>query len=179
MSIVMRVIGWAGVAFSLSMLAPPALAAPTTADLFIGTLEKDGNAIVLRRCDLAETRYVLVDAPGARAMSIVRGVTLPAYGEVIASYAELDGRSILSVERIDNLTPGKNCHLLDAINHLSGRPDGGPTRAGSATARPPEAAVRPFGNRTVEPGGEGGAASARARPAPSSRSRIAAKPAAP
>lgn len=179
MSIVRHVTEWAGVAFALPLLALPALAAQTTADLFIGTLEKDGDTIVLHRCDLAENRYVLVDAPGARAMAVVRGTTLPAYGEVIASYVERDGRSILSVERIDNLKPGKNCHLLDAVNHLLEEPDGGQTRAGSATARPQEASVRLSGNRTVEPGGEGGAASARARSAAPNRTRIAAKPVAP
>jgi hypothetical protein len=86
------------------------------ADVFIGTLERDGNALILRRCDLVENRYALVDAPGGHAMDTLRKARLPAYGEVIGRYVEgKDGGSILQVQSIENLTPGKNCHLADAL----------------------------------------------------------------
>ncbi|WP_066723162.1 hypothetical protein [Sphingomonas pituitosa] len=86
------------------------------ADVFIGTLERSGNAIVLRRCDLVENRYALVDAPGGHAMDTLRKARLPAYGEVIGRYVEgPDGGSILQVESVENLKPGKNCHLADAL----------------------------------------------------------------
>ncbi len=57
---------------------------PAGADIYIGTLERDGHAIVLRRCDLVENRYLLEDAPGGKALASVRKATLPAYGEVLA-----------------------------------------------------------------------------------------------
>lgn len=103
-------------ALALFALAAPAFASPeqseaSRADVFIGTLEREGDAIILRRCDLVENRYALVDAPGVNALAAIRKATLPAYGEVIARYDERDGRSILLVETVENLTPGKNCHL--------------------------------------------------------------------
>ncbi len=106
---------------ALLALAAPAPAvlpqdAEDIADVFIGTLERDGNDVILRRCDLVENRYVLVDAAGRHAVGAVRKAKLPAYGEVIAHYAEGEGSSILRVERVEKLTPGKNCHLLDALD---------------------------------------------------------------
>ncbi|MGN8001038.1 hypothetical protein [Sphingomonas sp. 22176] len=86
------------------------------ADVFIGTVELDGTTLILRRCDLAENRYALVDAPGGHVLDTLRKAKLPAYGEVIGRYVEgKDGGSILQVERVENLTPGKNCHLSDAL----------------------------------------------------------------
>lgn len=84
-------------------------------DLFIGTLERSGDAIVLRRCDLAENRYTLVDAAGAHAMDRIRKARLPAYGEVIAHVVARDDDLLLQVKSVENLTPGKSCHLADAL----------------------------------------------------------------
>lgn len=100
------------------LLALAAAATPVQegADVFIGTLELDGAALILRRCDLAENRYALVEAPGGHVLDALRKAKLPAYGEVIGRYAEgKDGGSILQVERVEGLTPGKNCHLSDAL----------------------------------------------------------------
>lgn len=100
----------------LIALAAAALPVQEGADVFIGTVELDGNALILRRCDLVENRYALVDAPGGHTMDKLRKTRLPAYGEVIARYVEgADGGSILQVHSIENLTPGKNCHLSDAL----------------------------------------------------------------
>ena len=86
------------------------------ADVFIGTVELDGTALVLRRCDLAENRDALVEAPGGHVLDTLRKARLPAYGEVIGRYVEgKDGGSILQVDRVEGLTPGKNCHLSDAL----------------------------------------------------------------
>ena len=95
------------------LLAAPQ-AAPSTY-LFIGTLEREGDGIVLRRCDLAENRYMLVDAAGAHVMARLRKAKLPAYGEVIAHVVEQGDRVILQVERVEKLTPGKSCHLTDLL----------------------------------------------------------------
>lgn len=100
----------------LIALAAAATPVQEGADVFIGTIELDGTALVLRRCDLAEHRYALVDAPGGHVLDALRKARLPAYGEVIGRYVEgKDGGSILQVDRVEALTPGKNCHLSDAL----------------------------------------------------------------
>jgi len=49
-------------------------------------------------------------------LDTLRKARLPAYGEVIGRYVEgKDGGSILQVDRVEGLTPGKNCHLSDAL----------------------------------------------------------------
>lgn len=108
-------------AIALLAVATPAWAiagvsADAGADLFIGTLERKRSSIVLRRCDLVENRYTLIEAPGSHAMNKIRKAKLPAYGEVIAHYAEADGQPVLQVESVENLKQGKNCHLLDALD---------------------------------------------------------------
>jgi len=100
------------------LLALAAAATPVQegADVFIGTVELDGTALILRRCDLAENRYALVEAPGGHVLDALRKARLPAYGEVIGRYVEgKDGGSILQVDRVEGVTPGKNCHLADAL----------------------------------------------------------------
>ncbi|WP_010545818.1 hypothetical protein [Sphingomonas elodea] len=58
----------------------------------------------------------LIAAPGASAMDMVRKTRLPAYGKVIGRYMEgKDGGSILQVDRVEKLMPGRNCHLADAL----------------------------------------------------------------
>lgn len=100
----------------LVALAAAAMPVQEGADMFIGTLELDGTTLILRRCDLVENRYTLVDAPGGHVLDTLRQAKLPAYGEVIGRYVEgKDGGSILQVERVEELTPGKNCHLADAL----------------------------------------------------------------
>jgi hypothetical protein len=104
-----------GAALAAPASALPAQSTEDIADIFIGTPERDGNNVVLQRCDLVNNRYVLVDAPGAHAVEPVRKAKVPAYGEVIAQYAEMGGRSVLRVERVKKLTSGQSCHLLDAL----------------------------------------------------------------
>ncbi|WP_084581444.1 hypothetical protein [Sphingomonas azotifigens] len=100
----------------LIALAAAAMPAQEGADVFIGTVEREGGALVLRRCDLAENRYALVEAPGGHVLDALRKARLPAYGEVIGRYVEgKDGGSILQVARVEALTPGKNCHLSDVL----------------------------------------------------------------
>lgn len=112
--------GRASLCLALIALAMPASAQTelASADIYIGTLERDGHAIVLRRCDLVENGYLLEDAPGGKALASVRKATLPAYGEVLAHYAERDGQSILLVESVERLTPGKDCHLGRALEDI-------------------------------------------------------------
>jgi hypothetical protein len=90
-------------------------------DIYIGTLIVQDGQAVLKRCDIAENRYILGDAPDSKTNAIAKflksGAT--AYGEVIGSYNDDDGVGRLAVYAIDNLTPGKSCHLADALAGLS------------------------------------------------------------
>ncbi|GAA0743370.1 hypothetical protein CA233_09655 [Sphingomonas sp. ABOLD] len=100
----------------LIALAGAAMPVQDGTDVFIGTVELDGTALILRRCDLAENRYALAEAPGGHVLDTLRKAGLPAYGEVIGRYVEgKDGGSILQVEHVEALTPGKTCHLSDAL----------------------------------------------------------------
>lgn len=125
-----------GLAAPMLAITSPVLSAPLSApdrsmrDIFIGTLGREGSDIVLTRCDVSEHRYVLVDAPGAAPVADAARTALPAYGEVVGSYSERDGRAMLQVDRIDQLTPGKNCHLAAAIGQAGQ----------SARAAPPDPA---------------------------------------
>jgi len=87
-------------------------------DVFIGTLTVEQGKAMLRRCDLAGTRYRLHDAKGSDAVAAFIRDGRPAYGEIVASYAEEDGQPALEVAAIGGLAPGKNCHLLDAAKAL-------------------------------------------------------------
>ena len=92
-------------------------------DLFIGTLAVDGGHVVLTRCDLANTRYVLQDVERNGPVSqYAAGHGEPAYGEVLGSFSEHEGQYALSVTEIDNIVIGKSCHLMDIINEASQSP---------------------------------------------------------
>lgn len=118
-------------------LAIIAIAAPTASamDLYIGTLFVRDDAVVLERCDLAQTRYVLRDAAGADAVAALRAMPPPAsgfwYGEVIGDYFETADGQGLEVSAIDALTPGRSCHLIDALDALD------PSEAADPASTPP------------------------------------------
>lgn len=82
-------------------------------DIFIGTLAVEKNDVILTRCDLVQNRYILRDAKGSDAVAAYARDGRPAYGEVIGSYWEKDGHPALDVTAIDNVTPGRSCHLID------------------------------------------------------------------
>jgi hypothetical protein len=98
--------------------------APTRADardFYIGTLGVEDGQVILKRCDITGNRYVLRDAPDSETKVIANFLKsgTSAYGEVIGSYDEEGGVNRLAVHAIDNLTPGKSCHLGDALAGLS------------------------------------------------------------
>ena len=91
--------------------------ATAQADIFIGTLAVEGGHVVLTRCDLAETRYILHDTKRSGPVSrFAAAGGKPAYGEVVGSVSEAEGQYVLSVTAIDNMVVGKSCHLLDALD---------------------------------------------------------------
>ena len=91
-------------------------------DVYIGTLEKDGDALILSRCDLGDTRYELRDdaeddAPVADWLK--RDIVKPTQVSVYGSVEEQDDTYILTVMAIDEVKPGVNCHLSDALGNLN------------------------------------------------------------
>lgn len=107
----------------LTVVVPSATAAQESGlDSFIGTLSIEKGDVILTRCDIGSARYLLRDAAGAKAVARYRKDGTPAYAEVIARYSEEDGRDVLTVTDFADLTPGKSCHLLDALDALS-QPD--------------------------------------------------------
>ena len=93
-------------------------------DLYIGTLEKDGDALVLSRCDLGDTRYILRDdteddAPVADWFK--RDIVRPAQVSVFGSVEEEGDTYVLAALAIDDVKPGTTCHLDDALDHMAGQ----------------------------------------------------------
>jgi hypothetical protein len=120
----------------LMLLAAPATpSADLVRDVFIGTLAMEQGQPVLTRCDLVETQYRLHDAVGSAAITNFVKDGRPAYGEVVASYTEDEGQPALEVIAIDNLTPGKSCHLRDALDAAESAP--GPEQSKAATSPDP------------------------------------------
>ncbi|MBC2670748.1 hypothetical protein ACFOON_12825 [Novosphingobium piscinae] len=140
---------WDRLVAPLCAAAALAAAAPLRAesDLFIGTLTLNGSEVVLERCDLARTVYVLRDDPagGRGAVARFRARPIPAYAEVIGRYEEQDGRPALAVQDFATKAAGRDCHLVTAVAQLAPVPEGAPPRdlvadaAGNRiTALPPE-----------------------------------------
>ncbi|KRA62605.1 hypothetical protein ASD89_22695 [Caulobacter sp. Root656] len=108
----------------LGALAIAVAAAPAAAqDLFIGTVDVQKDQVILTRCDLAQNRYVLrdrqgeADKPVAKLRERLKTLKAPVYAEVIGEYVEVQGEdgNGLEVTGLDNVTPAKSCHLLDAL----------------------------------------------------------------
>ena len=56
----------------VALAALVSCAAASSQDIYIGTLEVEKSALVLRRCDITEQRYELVDPPGAKDGVVLR-----------------------------------------------------------------------------------------------------------
>ena len=90
-------------------------------DLYIGTVEIQGDQVVLNRCDLAQNRYVLRDRqaerdkPVAKLREQLKTLKAPIYVEVFGQYAEQGEDNALDVIGLENIKPGKSCHLTDAL----------------------------------------------------------------
>src|ERR1044072_6193007 len=111
---------------ALCALVVGAAAIPALAqDLYIGTVDVQKDQVILTRCDLAQNRYVLrdregegeADKPVAKLRERLKTLKAPVYAEVIGEYVEVqseDGNG-LDVIGLENVTPAKSCHLLDAL----------------------------------------------------------------
>lgn len=104
----------------LTVIAPSATVAQESGlDSFVGTLSVEQGDVILTRCDIGNARYLLRDAAGAKSVARYRKDGTPAYADVIARYSEEGSRNVLTVADLADLTPGKSCHLHDALNALS------------------------------------------------------------
>ncbi|MBD8620638.1 hypothetical protein IFT67_17080 [Sphingomonas sp. CFBP 13728] len=105
---------------SLALVAPlPAYAQPSGMDSFIGTLAIERGEVILTRCDLAASRYLLRDVPGAQAVTRYRKDRRRASADVMGSYSKEGDRNILTVAEFLDYQPGKSCHLSDTLDALA------------------------------------------------------------
>ena len=119
----------------LAVVAPSATVAQETGlDSFIGTLSVEQGDVILTRCDIGNARYLLRDAAGSKAVARYRKDGTPAYADVIAHYSEEGSRNVLTVTDLADLTPGKSCHLVDALDALS-QPDAAKPKDAPANRR--------------------------------------------
>jgi hypothetical protein len=90
-------------------------------DIYMGTLEAHEGKLVLRRCDLGSTEYRLIDAEdtdGKPVADLLQApIAQPTSATVLGTYEE-DGtdRHALKVLDIQDIEPGKSCHLMDAVS---------------------------------------------------------------
>jgi len=100
-------------------------------DIYTGTLETRGGTLFLKRCDLGSTEYRLIDheTDGTRPVATLlkASIVTPTSASVLGIYEE-DGadRHALNVLDIQNIAPGKSCHLIDALGDIesASKPDG-------------------------------------------------------
>jgi len=105
---------------SLALVAPlPAYAQLSGMDSFIGTLSIERGEVILTRCDLAASRYLLRDVPGGQAVARYRKDGRRASADVMGSYSEEGDRNVLTVAEFLDYQPGKSCHLSDALDALA------------------------------------------------------------
>lgn len=104
----------------LTVVAPSATVAQESGlDSFVGTLSIEKGDVILTRCDIGSARYLLRDGTGGKAVARYRKDGTPAYADVIGSVSKEGSRNVLTVTDFADLTPGKSCHLLDALDALS------------------------------------------------------------
>lgn len=119
-------------------------------DIFIGTIAKEGSNLILERCDVGRTRYVLRAAEGGeQALAVLRQHKGLVQAELVASYRTEGGDHVLYVASVDNVQAGKTCHLTDAIDALAAQ--------APKDDLPPVAALLEKAAQARSAGGEAGA----------------------
>lgn len=102
-------------------------------DIFIGMIVEQQGQLILERCDVGSTRYVLHNAVGAGDplgdLRVLRQGNPQLQAELIASYREDRDGHILDVSAVGETVTGKSCHLIDAVEQMLAdkpAPDGKP-----------------------------------------------------
>lgn len=90
-------------------------------DIYPGTLHYKNKQLMLMRCDVSKSIYVLRDKKGEAVKAVKKFVSDPAHlqglwsAQVIGVYAERGGKNQLAVISIEEVQPNKSCHLSDAL----------------------------------------------------------------
>lgn len=105
-------------------------------DIFIGMIVEQQGQLILERCNVGSTRYVLHNAVDAGDplgdLWVLRQGNPQLQAELIASYREDGDGHILDVSAVGETLTGKSCHLMDAVDQMLAdkpAPDGKPDAA--------------------------------------------------
>ena len=119
---------------ALLMLCLPQIAAAepsqedhNSADIFYGTLENKGDKLILKRCDLAQNEYVLLNSPTTKTQMLdnLKKIKFknPTSIMIVGHYTEIAAGngvtepmvSALEIIDYDEIQEGSSCHLMDAF----------------------------------------------------------------
>lgn len=101
-----------------------------SADIFYGTLEKKGDKLILKRCDIGSHEYILLNSPITKAPMLdnLKRIKFPKPTSImiVGHYTEIatgdknsdTPQSALEVIDYDEIREGVSCHLMDAINDV-------------------------------------------------------------
>ncbi len=96
-------------------------------DIFIGMVVEEKGQLILARCNLGSTRYMLYNAVGAddpvqKLQTLLSG-NKKVQVELIASYRSNGETHILDVSAILDSKTGNTCNLIDALNEMTDAPE--------------------------------------------------------
>lgn len=101
-------------------------------DMFIGMVVPDGDGLVLERCSIGKPRYRLRAAERAGdPFAVLQGMGDKVQAQVIARYRADGEVHILEVTSIEDIKPGKSCHLLDVFDESLSMAEAGAAEAGT------------------------------------------------
>lgn len=96
-------------------------------DIWIGTIEIKNGSLFLKRCNIGQDLYRLEEISGASKIGILSDIPMhqveqgrPVTVSLIASYSEVAGENVLSVDGISEINVGESCHLLDLLQTPAG-----------------------------------------------------------
>ena len=120
---------------ALLILCLPQIAAAQAAqedhnsvDIFYGTIEKKGDKLILKRCDIGSHEYILLNSPVSKAPMLDKlqkyKFKNPTSIMIVGHYTEINAGdemsspsvSALEVFDYDEIQEGSSCHLVDAVS---------------------------------------------------------------
>ena len=88
-------------------------------DIFIGSIEMRGKELILKRCDLGGSIYLLKPSPKAKENLILKlkksKLSKDNETTLLAHYVEINGQYGLEVFKIDEIIKNRSCHLMDVL----------------------------------------------------------------
>lgn len=106
--------------FANFLLVSTAHAEDVALDLWTGTIESQQNTLYLKRCDLAQTEYKLVERTPSEALLSKLDVKNLEKGQylvvtLVAEYRSENEQDILAIDSIEQANIGESCHLDDML----------------------------------------------------------------